>query len=225
MLRMDFRRDRERENLTACAMCLLAAGMVLLAASAHTRAAGLDHVVTPTDSGIWASRYTQGLQYAVIGTEVAGALWFGGEGQPGLTFWQTIDSSIFSAATAQGMKWVFGRERPSQTDNPNEWFKGTKFQSFPSGEVTLQASFVTPFIANYAERQPWIWALEILPAYDAVARVRQGAHWQTDVIAGWALGTGFGYLAARNQSPVFLTILPHTVTVGLHSSWYSFRPS
>ena len=216
---MNFLRGRGRTNLNFTVMYLFAASMVMFAPSAHTLAAGLDHVVTPTNSGIWASRYTQGLEYAAIGTEVAGALWFGGEGQPGRTFWQTIDSSIFSAATAQGMKWAFGRERPSQTSSPNEWFKGTRFQSFPSGEVTLQASFVTPFIMNYAERQPWIWALEILPAYDAVARVKQGAHWQTDVIAGWALGTGFGYLAARKESPFFLTVLPHTLTVGLHSSW------
>lgn len=117
------------------------------------------------------------------------------------------------------MKWAFGRERPSQTTSPNEWFKGTRAQSFPSGEVTLQASFVTPFIVNYAARQPWLWALEILPAYDAAARVKQGSHWQTDVIAGWALGTGFGYLAARNDSPFFLSVMPHAFIVGLHSSW------
>jgi undecaprenyl-diphosphatase len=190
----------------------------MLAASSDVRA-GLDHPVTPTNSGIWARQYTQALEYGVIATELGGALWLGGQSELGLTFWQTIDSSIFSSATAQGMKWAFGRKRPTQTDNPNEWFKGTAFQSFPSGEVTLQASFVTPFIVNYADRQPWVWALEILPAYDAMARVKNGAHWQTDVIAGWAVGTGFGYFAAKNKSPFFLTILPHSFMVGLHSQW------
>ena len=181
--------------------------------------AGIDHPVTPTDSGIWARKYTQALQYGVIATEIGGSLWLGGQSELGLTFWQTIDSSVFSGATAQLMKWGFGRKRPSETDNPNEWFKGTQHQSFPSGEVTLQASFVTPFIVNYAERNPWVWALEILPAYDAVARVKEGAHWQTDVIAGWALGTGFGYFAAKNKTPFFLSIAPHSLVVGLHSSF------
>jgi undecaprenyl-diphosphatase len=181
--------------------------------------AGLDHNVTPTDSGIWARQYTHILQYGVIATEIGGSLWLGGQSEIGLTFWQTIDSSVFSGVTAQVMKWGFGRKRPSQTDDPNEWFKGTQYQSFPSGEVTLQASFVTPFIVHYAERQPWVWALEILPAYDAVARVKNGAHWQTDVIAGWALGTGFGYFAAKNESPFFLGVMPHSVVVGLHSSF------
>lgn len=193
--------------------------LLVLVASATSQANGLDHPITPTDSGIWARKYTQALEYGVIATELGGALWLGGESQLGRTFWQTIDSSVFSGVTAQGMKWAFGRERPSQTSSPNEWFKGSHAQSFPSGEVTLQASFVTPFIVNYGNSDPWVWALEILPAYDAVARVKNGAHWQTDVIAGWALGTGFGYVAARNESPFFLSILPHSFMVGLHSSW------
>ena len=181
--------------------------------------AGVDHLVSPTNSGIWARPYSQELQYGVIATEVSGALWLGDESELGVTFWQTIDSSIFSGATAQVMKWGFGRKRPTQTDNPNEWFKGTQYQSFPSGEVTLQASFVTPFIVNYADRHPWVWALEILPAYDAVARVKQGSHWQTDVLGGWALGTGFGYFASKNKSPFVLSVLPHGFLVGLHSTF------
>ena len=197
-------------SLLLALLCLTAAPQI------H---AGLDHKVTPTESGIWARQYTQALQYGVIATEIGGSLWLGGESELGLTFWQTIDSSVFSGVSAQVMKWGFGRKRPSQTDSPNEWFKGTQFQSFPSGEVTLQASFVTPFIVHYAERQPWVWALEILPAYDAVARVKNGAHWQTDVLAGWALGTAFGYYEAKNKSPFFLTILPRSITVGIQSNF------
>jgi len=37
-------------------------------------------------------------------------------------------------------------------------------------------------------------ALEVLPADQAIARVRAHAHWQTDVQAGFALGTGTGWL-------------------------------
>ncbi|MGH9550829.1 MAG: phosphatase PAP2 family protein [Terriglobales bacterium] len=192
------------------------AGALVLVASPGVRA-GLDHPVTATNSGIWSHQYTQALEIGVIATEVGGALWLGGESELGLTFWQTVDSSIFSSATAQVMKWSFGRKRPSQTSDPNEWFKGG--QSFPSGEVTLQASFVTPFIVTYADRNPWVWALEILPAYDAVARVKQGAHWQTDVIAGWALGTGFGYFAAKNKTPYILSVLPHGFMVGMRVDW------
>ena len=96
---------------------------------------------------------------------------------------------------------------------PNPWFVGGG-DSFPSGEVTLQASFVTPIIVNYGRRYPWVWALELLPAYDAVARMKAQAHWQTDVLAGWALGTAVRYLTTTWDTSVFVQILPHGLTVG-----------
>jgi hypothetical protein len=107
--------------------------------------------------------------------------------------WQAIDSSAISAVGAQLLKYAFSRARPSQGDNPNKWLQGGCCESFPSGEVTLQASFVTPFIANYAKQDPWVFALEVLPLYDSIARLKSQAHWQSDVIVGWALGTAVGY--------------------------------
>jgi undecaprenyl-diphosphatase len=60
-----------------------------------------------------------------------------------------------------------------------------------------------------------VWALEALPAYDAVARVKSGSHWQTDVLAGWVLGTAVGYWTAKRNQPFFLQVLPHSVTAGV----------
>lgn len=197
-------------------------GITILSAACNAVAGGpfgIDHPITPTDSGIWARRYTLGLEYGVVAVGLGGALWLGGESELGKTYWQTVDALIVGQIAAQGAKYVFGRERPSQTSDPNLWFKGIHAQSFPSGEVTLQASFVTPFIVNYAEPNPWIWALEVLPAYDAAARVKEGAHWQSDVLAGWALGTTVGYFAAKRQSPFFLNVLPHGFMVGLHAKF------
>jgi undecaprenyl-diphosphatase len=114
---------------------------------------------------------------------------------------------------------VFGRERPSQTSDPNVWFKGLPAQSFPNGEVTLQASFVTPFIVNDVDRSPWIWALEVLAAYDAVARVKEGAHGQSNVPAGWAPGTSVGYFAAKYRSPLLLNGLLRGFKVGLRAQF------
>jgi len=51
--------------------------------------------------------------------------------------------------------------------------------------------------------------------YDAIARVKSQAHWQTDVIAGAALGTLTGYLADRRENSFILSILPHGLTVGI----------
>jgi hypothetical protein len=80
--------------------------------------------------------------------------------------------------------------------------------------VTLQASFVTPIILHYAHDEPWIWALEVLPLYDALARLKHQDHWQSDTIAGWALGSGVGYWAAQRETPVMVQILPRGLTIG-----------
>jgi membrane-associated phospholipid phosphatase len=176
--------------------------------------AGFDHELALDQSGIWARKYQTGLQDGVIALELAGSLWLGNDNELGHTFWQTIDSSAISGVGAQVLKYAFSRARPYQVDNPNAWFKGSGYQSFPSGEVTLQASFVTPFIVNYHRQDPWVWALEILPVYDAIARLKSQAHWQTDVIAGWALGTGVGYWATTRAVPLSVQILPGGLSVG-----------
>jgi hypothetical protein len=161
---------------------------------------GIDSELPLDTGGIWARKYQTGIENGVIVVEVAGALWFGNDDKLGHTFWQDIDSTALSGIAAQLLKYGFGRPRPYQGDNPNAWFKGSCCQSFPSGEVTLQAAFVTPIIVNYYKQDPWIWALESLPVYDAIARLKSQAHWQTDVIAGGLLGTGFGNWTTTRQT-------------------------
>jgi undecaprenyl-diphosphatase len=190
--------------------------LVLLCALAPLGArAGIDHELARDDRGIWSRSVQTDLQFGVIAAEIGGALWFGNDDELGHTLWQTLDSSIISGLAADAMKRAFGRARPNQGNNPNAWFKGSCCESFPSGEVTLQASFVTPFIVNYAKDHPWIWGLEVLPVYDAIARMKSQAHWQTDVIAGWALGTGIGYWTTRWKTPLTVRVLPHGVSVGI----------
>ena len=176
--------------------------------------AGFDHEWSLDENGVWARKYQTALQDGVIALELAGSLWYGNDDELGHTYWQTLDSSVISGVAAQLLKYGFSRARPYQGDNPNAWFKGSGYQSFPSGEVTLQASFVTPFIVNYARQDPWVWALELLPAYDAIARLKSQAHWPTDVIAGWALGTGVGYWSTTRAVPLSVQILPGGLSVG-----------
>jgi len=46
------------------------------------------------------------------------------------------------------------------------------------------------------------------------------AHWQSDVIAGFVLGTGAGYFAhARGGTPLVLSVMPHGIYVGLKKKW------
>lgn len=176
---------------------------------------GIDHRVAYDNSGIWKRSTQKDVEYATALTVLGGALLLGDRSDTGDTFWRAVDATAFSAATAQVMKWTFGRERPSETDDPNRWFKGSGHQSFPSGEVTLVASAVTPFVARYGAEHPAVYALEMLPLYDSIARVKVRGHWQSDVLAGWALGTGFGIWAARTDHPLILSWLPGGFAVGI----------
>ena len=115
---------------------------------------------------------------------------------------------VLTAGTTSAMKLVFSRRRPSQTDDPNAFFRGGGAQRCPSGEVAEMASVVTPFILEYRHDHPAVYALALLPAYDAVARVKTHGHWQSDVLAGAAVGVAFGVYAHHRKRPIFLGFTP-----------------
>lgn len=176
---------------------------------------GIDHRLAYDNSGIWARNNQKALIGVTIAGVIGGSIALGDQDKLGDTFWRSLDSMAMSAAVAQGGKLIFQRERPSQTANPDEFFKGTHYQSFPSGEVSAIAGAVTPFVAAYGRDHPAVYALELLPLYDSIARVKVRGHWQSDVLAGWAIGTGAGIWAERRQSPLILGWLPHGFAIGV----------
>ena len=195
-------------------------GALLLLVAAPDCRAGIDHELEYDNSGIWKRSYQEVLEYGLIAAEVGGALWEGGETRLGRTFWTSIDSSVSAGLLAQVLKVSFSRVRPRDSGpppgNPNLWFQGHGNESFPSGEVTAVSSIVTPFVLEYAHEYPAVYALELLPVYDAIGRMKQQAHWQTDVIAGFALGAGTAWLIHRSpNSPFILKIMPHSIYVGI----------
>jgi len=175
---------------------------------------GVDHLVSYDNSGIWARSNQQLLMNATILTVIGGSFALGDQDKLGDTFWRSLDSMALSAVVAQGGKVIFQRKRPSQSSDPNEFFKGTQYQSFPSGEVSAIAGAVTPFIVEYGREEPAVYALELLPLYDAIARVKVHAHWQSDVLVGWGIGTAAGIWAAHRESPLILGWLPGGFEVG-----------
>jgi undecaprenyl-diphosphatase len=191
----------------------------LIALAGFARGWPIDHRVTLDNSGIWSHNTELAVNYALIGGEVAIGLWEGGESRIGKTSWQAIDSSAFGAVVAQAGKYIFARSRPSQSDNPNLWFQGKGHESFPSGEVTNVTAIVTPYMLEYGRDYPAVYALALLPVYSGVARVKEWGHWQTDVLASWALGAGMGYWAHTRETPIILSIMPHGIMVGLKTSF------
>ena len=211
---------RCRTVLSAAAALLLA----VLGAASPARAGGgpfgIDHRLGYDDSGIWARSNQNALIAVLLVGEVGGALWEGGEERFGRTLWQSIDATVLGGVSSEVLKRVFSRERPDRTSDPNQWFKGGGNQSFPSGEVTTTSAVATPLVLEYRREHPAVYALELLPLYDAIARMKVRAHWQSDVIAGFVLGTGAGYFAhARSGTPLVLSVMPHGIYVGLKKKW------
>jgi len=191
--------------LASTAACALAGGGPL----------GIDSEVGSNATGIWSRGHQRFVEDATVAAVLAGALWEGADTRFGRTLWQSVDAVALGQLGYAIANRAAGRLRPSQTTDPDEWRKGG--HSFPSGDVTIIASAVTPLVLEYAGDQPLVYALELLPAYDAVGRVKSHAHWQSDVLAGWALGTAAGYYAHSRALPITVMVLPHQLTVGLRT--------
>jgi undecaprenyl-diphosphatase len=175
---------------------------------------GIDHRLHYDNRGIWKRSNQTALIYGTIATVGIGALAFGDHDKLGDTFWRSVDAMAVSSLGATAMKYTFQRERPSQTSDPNRFFQGVHAQSFPSGEVTAISAAVTPFMVSYGPDHPAVYALALLPAYDAIARMKTRGHWQSDVLVGAALGTGVGLWAAHRHSPLILGWLPGGFQLG-----------
>ena len=202
--------------------CLLGLALVLSPAAALAQGCGwshVDHEVGFSDSGMWNPNVYRGIVGALTIAQVGGALWEGSESRFGKTMWQGIDSEIIGDVAAEAGKYVFTRARPDQGNNPCLWFQGSSHKSFPSGEASVAAALVTPYVIEYAGDNPLAYALLALPLYVGVGRIKNQAHWQTDVLAGWAVGGLSGWYAHSRETPILIEILPHGFQVGLKASF------
>ena len=180
---------------------------------------GIDHMLKKDESGIWSRNNQMLLEYSSAVIVVGGALWEGNDTRLGRTFWKATDSMVMADIAATGAKLVFRRERPGTSGDPNAWFKTSADKSFPSGEVAHISAIVTPFIAEYAKDTPSIWALALLPVYDGVARMKSQAHWQSDVLAGAAIGVGTGLYANNRTESWLVNALPGGFSIGYKKSF------
>jgi membrane-associated phospholipid phosphatase len=64
--------------------------------------------------------------------------------------------------------------------------------AFPSGHAAAVAALAAAITLRYGAQVSWVWVLALL---GGLSRVYVGAHWATDVAAGWALGAACGLLA------------------------------
>jgi undecaprenyl-diphosphatase len=179
----------------------------------------VDHVVAYDSSGVWNPNVYRSIVGGLTVAQIGGALWDGSETRFGWTLWQGIDAELIGAATATVGKDIFTRSRPNQGGNPCLWFQGGSNYSFPSGEASVAAALVTPYILEYGAEYPAVYALMLLPLYVGAGRVKNQDHWQTDVLAGWAVGGLSGWFAHSLDTPIMIQLLPHGVALGFKTQF------
>jgi membrane-associated phospholipid phosphatase len=174
----------------------------------------IDHTVSYDASGVWNPNVYRGLVGVLTAAQIGGAVWEGSEARFGKTMWQGIDAEIIAGVSATAGKYIFTRARPGDGNNPCLWFQGGSNYSFPSGEASVAAALVTPYILEYGSEYPAAYALLLLPAYVGAGRIKNQAHWQTDVLAGWAVGGLSGWFAHSRDVPIMIQLLPHGFQIG-----------
>ena len=179
----------------------------------------IDHRVNYDASGAWNPDVYRGLLGALSIAQVGTAVWEGSESRLGKTMWQGIDSQLLAGVTASVGKRIFTRVRPRDQDDPCLWFEGTSNHSFPSFEASVAAALVTPYVLEYGSEYRATYAALLLPLYVGVGRIKNQAHWQTDVLAGWVIGGLSGWYAHSRDVPFLIQLLPGGVMVGLHKKF------
>jgi membrane-associated phospholipid phosphatase len=115
---------------------------------------------------------------------------------------RTTEAFVLSGVTVTAIKMIAGRTRPyaSADNSPAHWnlfggFKGDSTRSFASGHTTAAAAVAVTLAAEWRRQgtrgfrtvgPPMVYALGTLVG---ASRVRDRAHWVSDVVAGAAVGT------------------------------------
>jgi undecaprenyl-diphosphatase len=116
--------------------------------------------------------------------------------------WTMAEAGTFSAAAGFVLKLAAGRERPSQTNNPDLWRSGGA--SFPSLHSTVAFAVGTVFAESGNDDYRWFrrtlgYGVGILTSYE---RVKHNQHWVSDTVAGAALGIATAsFTMNRRQDP------------------------
>ena len=198
---------------------LLACASAVPALAASSGPLGLDHRLSFDDSGLWSDSNLKAVEFGSALLVLGGALYEGNESRLGRTFWKTVDAMLLGDVSAAAGKAIFRRQRPIDGNDPDAFFRAGGNNSFPSGEMTHIAAIVTPFIMEYHKELPSVWLLAVLPVYVGAAKLKTQAHWQTDILAGAALGVGVGYFVSQRDSAWSAHILPAGFSVGYKKSF------
>jgi membrane-associated phospholipid phosphatase len=127
------------------------------------------------------------------------------------TLMASAASGIATASTGRPRPYMYGTEAPlavrESGDGGLSFFSGHAATSF----AVTTATFVTLHRLHPDDRWPWLVLAGggLAAGFVGATRVLAGAHFPTDVVAGAAVGAGFGLLVpALHKAPARLEVAP-----------------
>ena len=127
--------------------------------------------------------------------------------------WNMLESAGLASMTGFAMKYVFGRQRPDATTDPNRWFSGGS--SFPSLHVTAAFAIGTVMAESGNPQVRWIRRVigYGIGAGTAYLRMKHNAHWLSDTVAAAALGMATAHFvmhrsAERHEGNSAVSVVP-----------------
>jgi hypothetical protein len=110
----------------------------------------------------------------------------------------TVEGIVFSIVAVEGLRFVAGRFRPTDTSNAQSFTPLAGGRAFPGRNAATVMAAVVPWAYYYPG-----WASTALVGVGAFATlgpILQGNQWPTDVLAGAVLGTAVArWLSLRHQ--------------------------
>jgi hypothetical protein len=103
-------------------------------------------------------------------------------------FGSMLEATAFTAVSTEVLKFSFGRQRPNETTDPDDWFASGN--SFPSMHTSLAFALGTVFAESGSDRHRLLRRVlgYGVAGATAYARLDHNAHWASDVAAGAVLG-------------------------------------
>ena len=114
--------------------------------------------------------------------------------------WNMLEAAALSTVTAEVLKYAAGREDPSQTSDPGQFFRSGR--ASPSEHATAAFAVGTVLAESGSDEYRWLrrllgYGLGFATSYE---RLRHNQHWLSDTVAGAALGAASARFVLNRHS-------------------------